>query len=101
MLAAERELNEFVWRQDLLQRPPKEWRDVERKNPTRRPKHKITLRLDEDVAIFFGWQGEGYQARINAVLRLYLLSRLGPDEKKLAQAKPVGAFPTGAKRDHW
>jgi uncharacterized protein (DUF4415 family) len=82
MLKVEAEINALKWGMQAREQLPPGWGDVERKNPVRPPKVKMTLRLDEDVAIFFRWQGEGYQARINAVLRLFMLSRLGikPDE---------------------
>jgi uncharacterized protein (DUF4415 family) len=38
-------------------------------------KKRITIRLDEDVIDFFKGQGEGYQTRINKVLRAYVLMR--------------------------
>ena len=35
-------------------------------------KQAISIRVDEDVLNFFKKQGEGYQRRINAVLRSYM-----------------------------
>ena len=35
------------------------------------PKKAVSLRLDPDVLDWFREQGEGYQTRINAVLRMY------------------------------
>ncbi len=35
-------------------------------------KKAISIRLDEDVIDFFKSQGEGYQTRINAVLRHFM-----------------------------
>lgn len=35
-------------------------------------KQQITIRLDEDVLQWFRDQGEGYQTRINALLRAYM-----------------------------
>ena len=35
-------------------------------------KQQITIRLDEDVLKWFRAQGEGYQTRINALLRAYM-----------------------------
>ena len=45
------------------------------------PKKKkaISIRLDEDVVEFFKDQGEGYQTRMNAVLRHYMDSTKKPD----------------------
>lgn len=36
-----------------------------------RPKERITARFDKDVIEWFKAQGEGYQSRMNAVLRAY------------------------------
>lgn len=38
-------------------------------------KEHINLRLDADVLRFFKSQGKGYQTRINAVLRSYMLAQ--------------------------
>lgn len=35
-------------------------------------KQQITIRLDEDVLGWFRAQGEGYQTRINSLLRAYM-----------------------------
>ena len=43
--------------------------------PTSPPKTSLTLRLDADMAAWFRGQGRGYQARMNAVLRAYMLAR--------------------------
>ena len=42
------------------------------------PKHKvhISLRLDEDIIHYFKEEGEGYQSRINAVLKAYINTHL-------------------------
>jgi uncharacterized protein (DUF4415 family) len=45
------------------------------------PKRQITIRLDQDVLDWFKSGGEGYQTRINAVLRSYV------DAQKQAEAK--------------
>ncbi len=38
------------------------------------PKEHVNLRVDADVLRFFKSRGKGYQTRINAVLRSYMLS---------------------------
>jgi uncharacterized protein (DUF4415 family) len=38
-------------------------------------KQQITLRLDRDVIEWFKGQGPGYQTRMNAVLRSYMLAK--------------------------
>lgn len=39
------------------------------------PKQMISLRLDADVLDFFRAKGKGYQTRINAVLRAYMVAQ--------------------------
>lgn len=38
-------------------------------------KHPVTLRIDEDVLVWFRAQGKGYQTRINKLLRQYMESQ--------------------------
>lgn len=57
------------------------WEDDDRRDPKRT---RVTIRLDADVVKFFKGMGEGYQTRINRVLRAYMHFRLaklieGPD----------------------
>ena len=39
------------------------------------PKQSVTLRLDADVLVWFKSQGQGYQTRINKLLRSYMESQ--------------------------
>ncbi|MDB5655574.1 MAG: hypothetical protein JWQ94_3187 [Tardiphaga sp.] len=41
-------------------------------------KKAISIRLDEDVLAFFKSKGDGYQRRINAVLRSYMMQKAKP-----------------------
>ena len=46
------------------------------------PKKKaISIRVDEDVLDFFKSEGEGYQRRINAVLRSYMQHKSKPKKR--------------------
>jgi len=54
---------------------PEGWALVEEENPVHPPRQRLTLRLDEDVIKWFRGMGCGYQARMNAVLRYYMVSR--------------------------
>ena len=46
------------------------------------PKKKaISIRVDEDVLDYFKRQGEGYQRRINAVLRSYMQQKAKPKKR--------------------
>ncbi|SPJ25099.1 BrnA antitoxin family protein [Palleronia abyssalis] len=48
----------------------------------RRPaKEKITLRLDRDVLDYFRETGQGWQTRLNAVLRLFMHHRTGTEDE--------------------
>ncbi|QDW40820.1 BrnA antitoxin family protein [Bradyrhizobium sp. KBS0727] len=47
-----------------------DWSDAVLVMPAR--KKAISIRVDEDVLDFFKQQGDGYQRRINAVLRSYM-----------------------------
>ncbi len=52
-----------------------DWRVVPEVKVT--AKVAISVRLDEDVLAFFRAEGRGYQTRMNAVLRSYMLARQG------------------------
>lgn len=39
------------------------------------PKQPVTLRIDSDVLVWFKSQGQGYQTRINKLLRAYMESQ--------------------------
>jgi uncharacterized protein (DUF4415 family) len=46
------------------------------------PKKKaISIRVDEDVLNFFKRDGEGYQRRMNAVLRSYMEQKSKPKKR--------------------
>ncbi len=63
-------------RQDKLKRAtiPPEWHRIEREVPVRPKKVPVSLQLDADVARWFRALGQGHQARMNAVLRAYMLA---------------------------
>jgi uncharacterized protein (DUF4415 family) len=44
-------------------------------------KKAISIRVDEDVLDFFKKEGEGYQRRINAVLRSYMQQKAKPKKR--------------------
>ena len=52
------EIKDIDWSDAVLVLPPK--------------KKAISIRVDEDVLDYFKSQGEGYERRINAVLRSYM-----------------------------
>ncbi len=55
---------------------PAGWSSLEDKYPPRPRKIRITAGYDEPVAKFFRSYGPGYQAKMNEVLKLYMLARI-------------------------
>lgn len=41
------------------------------------PKKSLSIRLDSDLVSFFKRQGKGYQTRMNAILRCYMVAAHG------------------------
>lgn len=58
------EFKDIDWSDAVLVFPPK--------------KKAISIRVDEDVLDFFKREGEGYQRRMNAVLRSYMQQKSKP-----------------------
>ena len=56
----------------LKDRVPDEWWTLEMDHICTAPKDKVTLYLDRPVARMFRAMGQGYQARINRILELWL-----------------------------
>jgi uncharacterized protein (DUF4415 family) len=56
-----------------------DWSDVVLVIPAR--KKAISIRVDEDVLDYFKSQGDGYQRRINAVLRSYMQQKAKPKKR--------------------
>lgn len=50
------------------------WRNAQMLDP-RHGKTTITMRVDDDVLVYFKRGGSGYQSRMNAVLRAYVYAR--------------------------
>lgn len=61
---------DFNWDEAVLVIPPK--------------KQAISIRVDEDVLDYFKHEGDGYQRRINAVLRSYMTQKKARKPKKRA-----------------
>jgi len=49
------------------------FQNAELRVPAKQP---VTLRIDEDVLVWFKAQGKGYQTRINKLLRHYMESQV-------------------------
>jgi uncharacterized protein (DUF4415 family) len=55
-----------------------DWSKAERGKFYRPVKEPVSIRLDTDVIAWFKASGEGYQTRINAALRAYVLAHQKP-----------------------
>src|SRR3954468_12558031 len=53
---------------------PPEWHRIERDIPVRPHKTKLTAAFDADLVMWFRGMGHGYQARMNGVLRSFMLA---------------------------
>ncbi|HAH10587.1 MAG TPA: hypothetical protein DCL48_10845 [Alphaproteobacteria bacterium] len=62
-IAADPDERDLVW----------DWSEVYLRPP--RPKTVVNMRVDTDILEFFKQDGRGYQTRINAVLRGYVLKQ--------------------------
>ena len=49
------------------------FRHAEIKMP--KPKKMVSIRLDEDILIWFKHQGKGYQTKINQILKTYMKAK--------------------------
>ncbi|MEM8569484.1 MAG: BrnA antitoxin family protein [Pseudomonadota bacterium] len=58
---------------------PSAWHTLDREAPCKPRKTKLTISLDEDMVRWFRSLGTGYQPRMNAVLRLYMLAVLSKE----------------------
>jgi uncharacterized protein (DUF4415 family) len=56
-----------------------DWSDAVLVIPVR--KKAISIRVDEDVLDYFKSEGDGYQRRINAVLRSYMQQKAKPKKR--------------------
>jgi uncharacterized protein (DUF4415 family) len=70
---------------DAWDTPPGFWDDATLIYPPR--KKVVTLGLDDDVLAFFKRSGKGYQSRINAVLRTFMIRK----SREFIAAKPARA----------
>jgi uncharacterized protein (DUF4415 family) len=58
---------------------PADWHRIERDVPVRRRKTRITACIDTDVVKWFRAMGHGYQARMNRVLRIFMLAMVSKE----------------------
>jgi len=76
------------WGLDGSVRIPAAWHAIaqDRAQPA---KDKVTLRVDADVIRFFRAMGQGHLARMNAVLRAFMLARLAEVVKDHPEYEPT------------
>jgi uncharacterized protein (DUF4415 family) len=73
---ARQAFDEMKLRWDFI---PPGWRSIEERYPVRPPKTKITAAFDADVVKWFRSMGQGYQARMNGLLRAFMLATIAKE----------------------
>jgi hypothetical protein len=68
---------------------PDDWNYLEDQFPTQTKKIKISLYLDADMVRWFRNLGKGYQARINAILRIYWRGLISGDVRSYTEEHEV------------
>jgi len=71
-----KDFEEMKVRSDLI---PKEWSQIEAEVPVRPRKEKLTVKFDEDLVKWFRAMGHGYQARMNRILRTFMLATIAKE----------------------
>ena len=66
----QRDREEVLLRLDTV---PAEWFMLDERAPVRPKRKRVTLLMDADALAWYRSLGDGYQGRINAVLRAYML----------------------------
>lgn len=61
---------------DIPELPPGSWKDAVRGKWYRPVKQPVSIRLDADVLAWLKSQGNGYQTRVNSVLREKMLQEI-------------------------
>ena len=72
---------------------PRGWEGLDWRAPCGPKKAKVTVRLDEDVLEWFRNLGQGYQTRMNMVLRLYMQAVLSKYLKSRGDESPITGGP--------
>ena len=62
---------------DIPELPPEAWKNAVRGKFYRPLKQAVSLRLDADVIAWLKKDGQGYQTRVNRMLRERMLQELG------------------------
>ena len=75
---------ELEWRRRCGIIVPEGWHDAERTAPVEPNKTKITIALDADMVRWFRGFGRGYQRRMNAVMRAYMLAVVSKEIEQMA-----------------
>jgi uncharacterized protein (DUF4415 family) len=58
---------------------PRDWHTIEEDVPVQPPRTKLTVEFDADMVKWFRGMGTGYQARMNAVLRAFMLALISKE----------------------
>lgn len=75
MMLITRETEAFLRDLELKQKHiPRDWHDMDKLAPVSGKKTKLTITLDADLTRWLRALGRGYQGRVNAILRSYMLA---------------------------
>jgi uncharacterized protein (DUF4415 family) len=69
---------------------PPEWHRLDTTAPVRPRKTAATLRYDDDLLRWYRGLGRGYQGRMNAVLRAYMLAVICKEIERLGDRDSAG-----------
>jgi len=61
---------------DIPKLGPSFWKNAKLTMPE--PKDRLTIRVDHDIVEWLKKKGSGYQTRINAILRSYMMAQSNP-----------------------
>ena len=76
LMILEVDVADWKLRQALI---PVEWHAIERTVAVRPERTKVTVDLDADMVRWFRGMGQGYQRRLNAVLRTFMLALISKE----------------------
>jgi uncharacterized protein (DUF4415 family) len=91
-LLAELEEMEAWWRAFKLKQGtiPRDWYQLHEAAPCTPKKERLTAAFDADVVRWYRGLGRGYQARMNAVLRSYMLACLAKEIERPGDRDEAG-----------
>ena len=88
MIELDRQRRDFNAMKLCWDQMPKEWARIEAEVPVRPRKTKLTAAFDADMVRWFRSMGHGYQARMNRILRTYMLATVAKGDPPAEGPRP-------------